>query len=368
MVQQGRVRRQTGLRVLLVYYEPQASGQTTHVLSLVQGLDPRRFDLTVVLPECLPLAAAELQRHGARVVALPLRKVAWSPHAVTGFVRLIREWRPDVIHIHSQEAGLVARPLARLAGPQPILYTPQTIDLRRARWYWLYMGFERALAHITGTLISVNEADRQRLMCWGIPSGKIVTIPNGIHLAGLKVTADVGDLRHSLELDPERPLVLQVGRLSAQKDPVAFVEGAALVVQERPDAQFALIGDGPLKGQVAARIRELGTGKARAPFGLARACLAVHARRRCRDPDLPLGGRALCPAGGHGLLPACGGHRGQWLPGDRHRRPDRLSRAPWRTGCLGQGRSQAAGRSSSGGCHGPPGPQARGIATFLEPR
>ena len=72
------------------------------------------------------------------------------------------------------------------------------------------------------------------------------------------MTADVGDLRHSLELDPEPPLVLQVGRLSATKDPVAFVEGAALVAHDRPDAQFALIGDGPLKGQVAASIRELG--------------------------------------------------------------------------------------------------------------
>jgi glycosyltransferase involved in cell wall biosynthesis len=46
--------------------------------------------------------------------------------------------------------------------------------------------------------------------------------------------------------------------LSAQKDPLAFVEGAGRVVRQRPDAQFALVGEGPLRDAVAARIQELG--------------------------------------------------------------------------------------------------------------
>lgn len=246
------------MRILLIYYEPRASGQTTHVLSLVRGLDPRRFELAVVLPEGLQLAAGKFQQLGARVVPLPLRRLAWPPRAAIGLAQLIREWSPDVVHIHSQEAGLIARPIARLASAQTILYTPQTVDIRRARWHGLYVRFERALARITGTVISVNEADRQRLVRWGIPSGKIVTIPNGIDLTDYEGVGDVGHLRQVLRLDLELPLVLQVGRLSAQKDPLSFVKGAALVVKDRPDVQFALAGDGPLQGQIAARIRELG--------------------------------------------------------------------------------------------------------------
>ena len=246
------------MRILLVYYEPQASGQTTHVLSLVRGLDPRRFELAVVLPESLQHTAAKFQKLGARVAPLPLRRLAWSPRAAIGLARLIREWRPDVVHIHSQEAGLVARPIARLASAQKIFYTPQTVDIRRARWTGLYVRLEHALARITGKVISVNEADRQRLVRWGIPSGKIVTIPNGIDLTGYEGPGEVGHLRQILGLDLERPLVLQVGRLSAQKDPLGFVEGAALVVKNRPDVQFALAGDGPLRDQTAARICELG--------------------------------------------------------------------------------------------------------------
>jgi glycosyltransferase involved in cell wall biosynthesis len=51
---------------------------------------------------------------------------------------------------------------------------------------------------------------------------------------------------------------MQMGRLRAQKNPLAFVEGAAEVARQCPDAQFTLVGDGPLRDEVTARIRQLG--------------------------------------------------------------------------------------------------------------
>jgi glycosyltransferase involved in cell wall biosynthesis len=51
---------------------------------------------------------------------------------------------------------------------------------------------------------------------------------------------------------------MQVGRLSEQKDPLTFVEGAAQVLQFHPHTQFALMGEGPLEAAVTARIRALG--------------------------------------------------------------------------------------------------------------
>jgi glycosyltransferase involved in cell wall biosynthesis len=147
--------------------------------------------------------------------------------------------------------------VARLAGAPTIIYTPQTIDVRRVRWHWLYILIECALAHLTDVLVAVNESDRERLIQWGVPTHKVVTIPNGIALTNFEGLVDVGDLRQALGLPGERPLVMQVGRLSAQKHPLAFVEGAAQVVRECPDVRFALIGDGPLRDVAAAHIREL---------------------------------------------------------------------------------------------------------------
>ena len=228
------------------------------MLSLARGLERHAYQITVVLPEHLDRSIAAFRQAGVQVVPLPLRKVAWRPGAVAPFLRLVREQGFDVVHIHSQEAGLVARPLARLAGARAILYTPQTIDIARARWQWLYSSFERLLAGITDKIVSVNEPDRLRLIDWGIPPAKIVTIPNGIDLTPFEWPVQVLELRNSLGVDSDRPLVMQVGRLRAQKNPLAFVEGAAEVARECPDAQFALVGDGPLRDEVTSRIQQLG--------------------------------------------------------------------------------------------------------------
>jgi len=290
------------VRVLLIYYEPQPSGQTAHVLSLVRGLDPARFRLTVALPErlwaqltsCLTgCAAAErvsesglphpdrppaarfssfsraLEQAGAQVLPLALRKALWSPRAVVALMRLIRRSGIDLVHVHSQEAGLLARLVACLAGAPAVIYTPQTIDIRRRGWHWLYRWIERALAHVTDVIISVAEADRERLIRWGIPAHKVVTIPNGIDLSPFGQVADRAALFRELGLAPlpspsggaaggEGGLVMQVGRLSAQKDPLAFVDGAALVLRECHEARFVWIGEGPLRTVTEERIRAHG--------------------------------------------------------------------------------------------------------------
>jgi glycosyltransferase involved in cell wall biosynthesis len=246
------------LRVLLVYYEPTPAGQTTHVLSLARALDNHKYCVTVVLPTNLRRSIAALRGAGVKVVPLPLRKVAWPPQAVVALARLIHGQDVDIVHVHSQEAGLLGRAVARMAGARGVIYTPQTIDIRRVRFHWLYVLIERLLTRITDVIVSVNEPDRERMIRWGIPPHKIVTIRNGIDLNAFEGPVDGGHLRRALGLDEDRPLVMQVARLSAQKDPLAFVEGAAHVVQERPDAQFALVGAGPLRNAVAARIQELG--------------------------------------------------------------------------------------------------------------
>ena len=248
------------LKILQVYYEPIPSGQSTHVLALTRCLAQKGHEVSVVLPDRLVQQIDPSFLPAAQIIALPLQKIFWKPDAVFQFARLVARGGYQIVHVHSQEAGLIARPLAKLAGAKSIVYTPQTIDIRQTRWHKVYSFVERFLALFTDKLISVNEADRLRLLQWGIPAKKLVTIPNGIDLDEFSMASPLPDLRRDLEIGSDGPIVMQIGRLAPQKNPLAFVEGARLVLRDIPGAHFVLVGDGPLKEVLENRINGLELG------------------------------------------------------------------------------------------------------------
>ncbi|NLG70905.1 MAG: glycosyltransferase family 4 protein [Chloroflexi bacterium] len=245
------------LRLCCVYYEPRPSGQSEHVLSLVRSLDRQCYAITVVIPDLLAGLKADYEAAGARVVTLPMRKLRWPPAAVRGFTAELRREKPHIVHVHSQEAGLVARPLARLGGARRIVYTPHTINIRSRRWQKMYWQVEKSLSAITDRIISINEADRQTLIQLGIPAEKVTTVYNGVDLERFDPLApppaEIDALRQN-----GQALVMQVGRISEQKAPLDFLAGARLVLAQMPDVRFVLVGDGPLLEAVRQQIRTSG--------------------------------------------------------------------------------------------------------------
>jgi len=248
-------------KVLYVYFEPQVSGQTTHVLSLVNGLNKDKYEISVVVPAHLVEYLPAFDQTGVTMIPLPMRKYIWNIRSLAVLINLIRQKRFHIVHVHSQEAGLLVRLLTRIAGAGNIIYTPQCTNIRRNNLFWLYRRIEKLLSSLTDMIISVSEADRSRIVQWGIPSSKVITIHNSIDPRKAAATPDVTGLKHKLNLDEKAPIVMQVGRLSYQKNPLDFVNGASIVLAEIPEVHFILVGDGPLREQVESRIQELGLTK-----------------------------------------------------------------------------------------------------------
>ena len=57
---------------------------------------------------------------------------------------------------------------------------------------------------------------------------------------------------------PEPPRLVYVGRLSPEKAPQLLLAAAALLVKQGLDFRLAIVGDGPLRPQVEAQIRDHG--------------------------------------------------------------------------------------------------------------
>jgi glycosyltransferase involved in cell wall biosynthesis len=84
-------------------------------------------------------------------------------------------------------------------------------------------------------------------------------IRNGIPIRGAPLSsAEVASVRAKFGVPPEAYLISFVGRFTKDKNPLLFVEVAAVVAERCPNAYFLLIGDGPLRPAAEARGRALG--------------------------------------------------------------------------------------------------------------
>jgi hypothetical protein len=82
------------------------------------------------------------------------------PLAFARLVRIVRAFRPTIVHTHLQPANLYGRLAARLARVPVVVATEHNVYAGKAR---RYIRVERVLARTTDALIAVSEEVRQFL-------------------------------------------------------------------------------------------------------------------------------------------------------------------------------------------------------------
>lgn len=81
-----------------------------------------------------------------------------------------------------------------------------------------------------------------------------------VHVIPVPVTMLLDANGEAPELEPEKARVLFVGRLVTEKNLEEWLSVAGAVAGKRPDVEFAIVGDGPLRPVLEARTRSLGLG------------------------------------------------------------------------------------------------------------
>ena len=159
--------------------------------------------------------------------------------------RLIRDWRPDVVHLHSAKAGMVGRLVLR--GRVPTVYTPHAWSwlaaqgrTRRAAIAWERLGSRWSVT------CCVSEAERAQGRAVGI-TGDLRLVPNDVDVTGLRAgaPADRAQARKLLELDEDDLLVVCCARLAHQKGQDVLLRAWRSVSEAVPGAHLALVGSGP---------------------------------------------------------------------------------------------------------------------------
>ncbi len=257
------------VRVLRIFSRLNIGGPSLHVILLSAGLRPLGYGTRLVVGRESPREGNMLELAASKNVICERmaglgREIAplQDLRALLGLTRLMRRWRPEIVHTHTAKAGLLGRVAARAAGVPIVVHTYHGHVLRgyfspakTALFRWL----ETRLAGRTNALVAVSESVRQDLVALGIARPeKIRVIPLGLELASLAGALPRGVLRREAGIAEDAPLVGMVGRLVPIKDVPTFLRAACLVRAERPEVRFALVGDGEERSALERLARELG--------------------------------------------------------------------------------------------------------------
>jgi glycogen(starch) synthase len=166
---------------ILQIFRPRTGGTFSHVGVLAAELAARGHEVAICGPP-----AEDGHDFGVRFYAAEIPR-GFSPAAASGAIREVgaayRAHRPDLIHAHGAQAGVVAR-LARPARPAtPLIHTPHRYAFddgagRTAR-NLAYEGLERALMPLASRVLCVCEAEREIAERIGA-GGRARVVHNGI--------------------------------------------------------------------------------------------------------------------------------------------------------------------------------------------
>ena len=167
------------------------------------------------------------------------------------------------MHTHTAKAGTLGRLAGALCGKSAIVHT-----LHGHNFYG-YFGptfskiivfIEKTIAYFTDQIIVFTQLERDDLLKLKVTeAGKIRLIYPGLELDQcVPLNRDKVQMRKNFNITPDETLVGMIGRLEPIKGPEYFIQAAALVTKQFPQAKFIMVGEGSLRLRLERQVKDLG--------------------------------------------------------------------------------------------------------------
>lgn len=229
----------------LVITELEPGGAERAMVELATRLDPHRFQVEVYALAGRPAAPRDLlvrrlEAAGIRPCFLGCSHAWQGGWAVRRLASHFRHQRPQLVQTFLFHANLVGVWAARLAGVPRVVTSIRVADPRPWR-----MRLERCLTRSAERMVCVSQSVADHCRRYGFPPEKLVVVPNGVDLEQV-AGVQPADLR-AFGVAPGHKALLFVGRLDPQKGIDAMLPRVAEILQDFPDWEWLLAGDGPLR-------------------------------------------------------------------------------------------------------------------------
>jgi len=172
----------------------------------------------------------------------------------------------DLVHVHGHPylSSLIAARLAKLAG-KPVVLTQHNTFIAYDSSFWDHVEWfndatigKQALKN-SDRVIAVSNATQRYVLTLGAKPEKTRVIRNGVDLGRFKPSRAAGDtVRKSLGIPDEAIVILTVRRLVYKNGIDTLIESAQIALKQNPHLVFLVVGTGPDREAVQARIQQLG--------------------------------------------------------------------------------------------------------------
>lgn len=259
-------------RILRIINRFNLGGPTYNVAYLTKYLPPEYETLLVggMPDESEGTSSHILQNLGLEPVVLNEMKRSINPemdYMAFGKIRkLIRDFKPDIVHTHASKAGALGRMAASKERVPVVVHTFHGHVFHsyfgRAQTYF-YKTIERRMAKVTDRIIAISEGQKEELsaehrIC---PAEKISVIPLGFDLERFWTDTETKrqNFRDIYKVSDEQIAVGIIGRLVPVKNHKLFLDSAKTVWEKFPEkVRFFIIGDGELRDQLLDYCSQIG--------------------------------------------------------------------------------------------------------------
>jgi glycosyltransferase involved in cell wall biosynthesis len=192
-------------------------------------------------------------------------------------LRLIAAWRPDVVHAHGLRAGALAAIAAAFVRPSvhdagsALIVTVHNAPPAGGVTGAIYRVLELIVARRADSVLCVSADLEQRMRAAGarrvahapVPAYPAPTHP-GPALAGVSAaqpargtTPEPARRPATVDADPDRAVVLAVGRLAPQKGFGTLLDAASRWRDMAPEPLLLIVGEGPLEADLKSQAAAL---------------------------------------------------------------------------------------------------------------
>lgn len=211
--------------------------------SLLNNIDGKKFDIIIV-----PEIVREIN---------PIKDII----AFLKLIHIIKIHKYDIIHTHGSKAGVIGRLVAAFSRVPIILFTVHGWGLKAGSFFVcrIFRLIEKILSIFTTKILFQTKADMDEAFAYKIgKQSQYVLIGNGINLHPFfnynKKIAE--QIRKELKLENKK-IVGTVGRVSAQKNPIGFINIAQEVLNKRQDTTFVFVGGGEMLAEMRRLVKDI---------------------------------------------------------------------------------------------------------------